>query len=349
MPAKITPTEAQIQQLKELHEQGFHIRKIMRMLNVDVGYVNNILYCYIIKEKVCYDCKLTKRLDEFRNRPRKGAPAYTNVCKICDKKRGENYAKTEEERKKKIDDKKAIMAEVVSLIRKGVATRKICKQFDMSQNTIRAHLAGLGINISDRKCPLKPKPKMKICKGCSEVGFQDIEKFRSTVKENGREYFFSYCKECEKSYNKKRQKGKSKKLRDTNPMYKLRCNISSAIARALKNRNSSKNGESCLKYLYTINELYTHIESLFEPWMNWENYGLYDPKTWNQDDKTTWKWQVDHIKPQSEFEYKVMADEGFKECWGLANLRPLSAQQNALDGAKMTRHESKKKNRHKKA
>ncbi|MGI0058151.1 MAG: hypothetical protein ACREBJ_00145 [Nitrosotalea sp.] len=94
-----------------------------------------------------------------------------------------------------------------------------------------------------------------------------------------------------------------------------------------------------LDYLpYSFDELKGHLERQFEPWMNWNNRGKYDVKTWNDNDSSTWVWQLDHIIPHSTFPYTSMQEQTFKNCWALTNLRPLSAKQNQLDGATKTRH-----------
>lgn len=80
-----------------------------------------------------------------------------------------------------------------------------------------------------------------------------------------------------------------------------------------------------------MQELHDHLESLFEPWMNWDNHGIYDVTSWNDDDSSTWTWQIDHIIPQSKLPYTSMDDENFRKCWSLSNLRPLSAKQNVND------------------
>lgn len=87
-----------------------------------------------------------------------------------------------------------------------------------------------------------------------------------------------------------------------------------------------------------MDELIIHLENLFEPWMSWDNYGRYNAKTWNDNDETTWTWQIDHIKPHSLFNYKSMENYGFKLCWALSNLRPYSSKQNFLDGISRIRH-----------
>ena len=90
---------------------------------------------------------------------------------------------------------------------------------------------------------------------------------------------------------------------------------------------------SILKYLpYTIEDLKLYLESKFEWWMNWDNWGMYDVKTWDDNNSLTWTWNIDHIIPQSYFKYVSMEDEEFKRCWALENLRPYSAKQNILDG-----------------
>ena len=80
------------------------------------------------------------------------------------------------------------------------------------------------------------------------------------------------------------------------------------------------------------------MQSLFEPWMNWNNYGRYDIKSWDDNNSNTWTWQVDHIIPHSTFKYSSMEDEDFKKCWDLKNLRPYSSKLNFEEGVKRVRH-----------
>lgn len=135
-----------------------------------------------------------------------------------------------------------------------------------------------------------------------------------------------YMREYLKIYNKNR--------RESNPAHKLRSTITTLISRTIKSKGSHKKGSST-KYLpYTFEELRSYIENLFEPWMTWENYGIYNVRTWNDHDSTTWTWNIDHIIPQSTLPYISMEDENFKKCWSLENLRPYSAKQNLVDGNK---------------
>lgn len=103
----------------------------------------------------------------------------------------------------------------------------------------------------------------------------------------------------------KLQRNKAMKIkRATNPAFKLRCNVSRLIRRALLN-NGGKKGLSFLKFVdYDMKTLQGHLEFLFEPWMNWSNWGRYQPTVWDDNVQKTWTWQIDHIIHQSNLVYK---------------------------------------------
>ena len=107
--------------------------------------------------------------------------------------------------------------------------------------------------------------------------------------------------------------------------------ISNSIFSFLKKKKRVKQ-QSCWKFLpFSKEQLKQHLESLFEPWMNWNNHGQYKLKVWDDQDQSTWTWQIDHIIPHSSFHYSSMEDEDFKICWSLNNLRPLNSKQNLLE------------------
>jgi len=157
---------------------------------------------------------------------------------------------------------------------------------------------------------------------------------RSEIINNVKIYYIINKKSIQKYHN---IYNKNKRL--TNPNFKIKAAISANINFHLKSNRSCKDGNICLNYLsYTIQELKEHLEKQFEPWMTWDNYGRYNAKTWDDSNLSTWKWQIDHIKPQSTFKYTSMDSEEFKKCWNLTNLRPLSSKQNFLDGVSRIRH-----------
>lgn len=120
--------------------------------------------------------------------------------------------------------------------------------------------------------------------------------------------------------------------------FRLRKIVSSSIRTFLK-KKSGKNGNSITDHLeYSIKQLKEHLEQQFEPWMSWGNYGVYNKNAWDDNNPTTWTWQIDHIIPHSTFNYTSMDSEDFRNCWALNNLRPYPAKQNIIDGVKRNRH-----------
>lgn len=79
----------------------------------------------------------------------------------------------------------------------------------------------------------------------------------------------------------------------------------------LKKKKGGKHWEDLVGY--TLQKLIKHLESQFEDWMNWDNYGAYD------ENRCT--WQVDHI-------LAVSKSKTFEEIWRLENLRPLESIKN---------------------
>ena len=120
------------------------------------------------------------------------------------------------------------------------------------------------------------------------------------------------------------------KWKRKNPINKLHHSVSCSIRSMLKRNGSYKRKKSILNYLpYSIEELKNHIERLWEPWMNWNNYGGK-----SNDERRT--WHIDHIKPHHLFPYKSMNDVLFRECWSMSNLRPLEKKQNMKKGGKFS-------------
>lgn len=134
--------------------------------------------------------------------------------------------------------------------------------------------------------------------------------------------------------NKERIKARVKKYtynrRSTDVTFRLKEAISANVRQAVKKKNRSVFGS----LPYTVQELKTHLEKQFESWMTWENYGTYRVDIWDDQDSSTWTWQIDHIIPHSNFKYESMNDDKFRECWALENLRPYSAKQNIIDGSR---------------
>ena len=259
-------------------------------------------------ERTCSRCKQIKQITEFYIK-NKDPIIYRSDCKTCKNK--SDYAARRD--------------------RKKYIPRKMTKYPD-------------GLTRSEKNKLYYLNNKEKIDKY--------HEEYNALHKEDAKTYAINYrikfkdrCKESDrrsKLKNKENVAERKRKYirlkRKNDPTFKIRSIISREISRQIK-----KNGVSFLKQLdYTVTNLKTHLESMFEPWMAWSNWGRYDPKTWKEDDSSTWTWNIDHIIPQSDLFYTSYDDENFKKCWALTNLRPYSAKQNILDGSYRVRHKKEK-------
>ncbi len=118
------------------------------------------------------------------------------------------------------------------------------------------------------------------------------------------------------------------KTKTTMTQRKLKQKIPSILYDRRKSTKPSRRGDKIFNILgYTFDDLVNHLESQFEPWMNWDNHGIYNPNRLT--------WQIDHIIPDSSFTYADVYDEDFKNSWALNNLRPLEAMKNMVKGDKL--------------
>lgn len=144
---------------------------------------------------------------------------------------------------------------------------------------------------------------------------ENPEKMRAKEKKLKRR---AYHRKYQKTQQYRDQRNNRRMERyENDPEYRSRCLISSRLRRCILKRTDirSKKLEEILGY--TIIELNSHLERKFEEGMNWENRG-YGPG----------KWEIDHVIPDSWFQYSSFDDEAFKQSWGLDNLQPLWYEDN---------------------
>lgn len=180
--------------------------------------------------------------------------------------------------------------------------------------------------------------KFKIIKNVTNY----YEENKELKKKYGKDYYEENKRlpefiKVRKTYNENNKKSLSlyrneywKNRRKTDINYRLERNISNAIYKILKNNKANLSVKNYLPY--TAEELKKHLESQFKSWMTWDNWGVYNLKTWDDNDSSTWTWQIDHIIPKISFTYNSMEDDNFKKCWGLNNLQPLSSKENIIKG-----------------
>lgn len=172
------------------------------------------------------------------------------------------------------------------------------------------------------------------CKYCKK---QWREKNKDKLKNYDKEYYQNnkqekkeYKKEYQKIYQKEHGKlyhqndkykiRKSKYVREkrkNDSLFRLRSVMGSMISKSLKRNGFTKKMKSHEFLSCPFNEFKTHIESQFESWMSWDNYGLYNGEL-------NYGWDIDHIIPLSS----AKTEEEILKLNHYTNLRPLCSYTN---------------------
>lgn len=105
--------------------------------------------------------------------------------------------------------------------------------------------------------------------------------------------------------------------RKTDKLYNLKHVVGCMIRRVLKNKGHNKSYKTQQILGCTFEEFKQHLESQFEPWMNWDNYGKYNGEF-------NFGWDIDHVIPVSfgTNEQEIMVLNHY------TNLKPLCSKVN---------------------
>ncbi len=178
----------------------------------------------------------------------------------------------------------------------------------------------------DKKYYLKNRKRIR--KSVKEYQLKNKEKTRKTQRKyrlKNREHIRKWRKDWDlknpeyskewTSKNKEYLNKKDKIKRQNDLNYRLRKICRTRIWTVLK--GVSKSASTMELIGCTINELWDHLESKFEPWMTRENYGL---------------WDVDHIKACTKFD--LTDPEQQRICFHYSNLQPLEHIANVRKGGR---------------
>jgi len=170
------------------------------------------------------------------------------------------------------------------------------------------------------------KEKMKEYKLKNKEHFKEwYLKNQEHREEYYKEYYLKnkeHYQERSKEYNSKPETRELRRNRvnnryKTNINYRLTDLCRSRVYKALKGLDKSASTMELIGC--TPDELRQHIESKFEPWMNWENQGRGG-------------WDVDHIIACAKFD--LTNPEQQKFCFHYTNLQPLEHIENIKKGAR---------------
>lgn len=110
-------------------------------------------------------------------------------------------------------------------------------------------------------------------------------RWRKNNNQKSREYKRKYSLKNRKKINAYRRK-----RRKIDPLHKITHNVRSLIRQAFRYNGIKKNTLSEKILGCSFQEFKKYLESKWEPWMNWENYGLYNGVV-------NYGWDIDHIIP----------------------------------------------------
>jgi hypothetical protein len=115
-----------------------------------------------------------------------------------------------------------------------------------------------------------------------------------------------------KSENKDKINNNERKRRANDKLYKLSRNIKSLIWSSFNKKGYTKKSRTHHILNCSFDEFKQHLESKFLPWMNWDNYGLYNGEL-------NHGWDIDHIIPMSS----AINEEDVIRLNHYTNLQPL--------------------------
>lgn len=302
-------------------------------------------------EKECTRCHVTKIRDEFRVRTGKKAAkdGLNSTCRKCDAELAEEYRERKREEnplefcdKCQTEKHYSLFGSQTGLKGKCICLdcRKLMEEGKQKQKESNAFEFRIQHRNGTKRCSkcrvFKPYDQFwkatgvsdgfyPRCIDCIHISWEEQKERRY---KNGRDWRGKNKDRAKQLWNKW-----DNNRRKTDPVYNLQRNVMHAIVASVrkygfKNLQTQKLNKTIFDHLpYTAEELKFHIESLWESWMNWSNYGKFDAN------KST--WQIDHIIPQSALPFADMKEENFQKLWALSNLRPLETVANIRKSNKM--------------
>jgi hypothetical protein len=207
--------------------------------------------------KVCNKCNIEKEIIEFD----KGR----NQCKKCRKEHNKQYQKIYKENN---PEKVKISSD---------------KYREENKEKIRQHQKENPEISKKSNKKWRDNNKDKIKEITRNYYINNTEK----VTINNKEYI-----EKNKEKVKLRLNKYHKNRRDTDPIFKLKISTRNLIRDKIRKCGFTKKSRTYEILGISYEEFKLYLESKFEDWMNWDNYGKYNGEL-------NYGWDIDHIKPIS--------------------------------------------------
>ena len=152
------------------------------------------------------------------------------------------------------------------------------------------------------------------CKKCENKKTYNSRK--DTQYQNNKEYLKKYQKDNKSDINNRIQSYK-KHRKSIDTLYKCNIAIRQIINNSIKRRGFDKNSKSNQILGCSFLFFKEYLESKFEAWMTWENYGKYNGEL-------NYGWDIDHIIPISS----AISENEIIKLNHYTNLQPLCSYTN---------------------
>ena len=264
----------------------------------------NKTYCG--ETKKCKACLDNVPLEEFFKRDA-NKDGYDNKCKKCVKDKVPIPKEIFEEgyKKCKICEQVKIFEDFGRHLECIGGVKAICKHCNNEQEKSKREKIKL-----DDKIP--PETNFKTCSTCKEE--KSVNNF--SKKSDQKDGLMKRCKKCVAEYHQKNKNEISitqkiyyknnkesinnyknnwvKEKRKTDNKFKISTSITALLRNYLSRKNIIKNKKTLEVINCSWEEFKKHIESQFESWMSWENYGNACETL-----QPNCSWDLDHIIPVS--------------------------------------------------
>lgn len=160
------------------------------------------------------------------------------------------------------------------------------------------------------------KDKLKsICRHCCKLNNQ-----LSHVKLKSKQYNKKYKKENRSKIRKLYSEFLKRKVQK-DPIFKLKLRIGERLRKSIVSKSGRESAAILKNHGCTLSQLKKHLQSQFLNWMNWDNYGRNNLKSYDTN------WCIDHIVPTSLA--KTESEMYAINHW--SNLQPLCISRNVFE------------------
>ncbi len=236
--------------------------------------------------KTCSKCKEEKTLQSF-SKNKRVSDGYSQQCKSCIK----------EYRNRNRDSILEKQREYHNRNRDSILEKQR-EYYDNNKDIIR-----------DKQIEYYNKNKEEIL--FRKKKYNDLNK--DIIRENKKKYY-----QGNKDIIKEKQR-EYKKIKRQDSLFRFKSNIKNIIGASIRNRGYLKKSKSEVILGCDLFSFIIYIESKFESWMSWENYGLYNGDL-------NYGWDIDHIIPISS----AKTEEDVIKLNHYTNLQPLCSYINRV-------------------